>query len=90
MSKIQLLTAMAARPTRPSLSTVKFETIQHKDSKISARIGTFELSRDNGHVLVLKTPGLMAPSSRGVVPHLSPDQLVRVADLGWVHAPFEN
>ncbi|KAF8604829.1 tRNA-guanine transglycosylase [Ceratobasidium sp. AG-I] len=32
----------------------------------------------------------MAPSSRGVVPHLSQDQLSRVPNIGWIHAPFEN
>lgn len=90
MKKLQLLTAMTARSTRPSLSTVKFDLNQAPNSNTSARTGTFEVRRDEGNVLVFKTPGLMAPSSRGVVPHLSQDQLARVANLGWIHAPFEN
>ena len=90
MKKHLFRTATMARPTRPSLSTIKFESNQAKGPKPSARTGTLEIQRDEGNILVFKTPGLMAPSSRGVVPHLSQDQLSRVPDLGWIHAPFEN
>lgn len=90
MKKLQFLTAMSIRPTSPSLSTIKFEINQPVGSSTSARTGTLNVHRDEGNILVLKTPGLMAPSSRGVIPHLSQDQLARVPDLGWIHAPFEN
>ncbi|KAJ1300918.1 hypothetical protein OPQ81_003343 [Rhizoctonia solani] len=81
---------MAARPSPPTLSTISFSVINKPSPGSYSRTGSFTLNRDDGSSVTLNTPGLMAPSSRGVVPHLSQDQLVRVPDLGWIHAPFEN
>ncbi|KAF8714585.1 Queuine tRNA-ribosyltransferase, partial [Rhizoctonia solani] len=81
---------MAARPNRSSLSTVSFRVNSKSSSTPYSRTGTFTLHRDDGGSVTINTPGLMAPSSRGVVPHLSQDQLARVPNLAWIHTPFEN
>lgn len=81
---------MAARPNRPVLATLSFELNKQPHQDSYARTGLFKLCRDNGESLTVATPGLMAPSSRGVVPHLSQDQLSRIPDLNWIHVPFEN
>ncbi|KAL6309181.1 tRNA-guanine(15) transglycosylase-like protein [Sparassis latifolia] len=38
----------------------------------------------------MKTPGLIAATSRGVVPHLSRDHVKSTAAIRWVHIPFET
>ncbi|QRV98557.1 queuine tRNA-ribosyltransferase [Ceratobasidium sp. AG-Ba] len=81
---------MAARPVATSPAKIRFEVTKSISSDKFSRLATFELVRDNGDTLALRTPSLMAPSSRGVVPHLSSDQLPRVPGLTWVHAPFES
>ncbi|QRW13122.1 queuine tRNA-ribosyltransferase [Ceratobasidium sp. AG-Ba] len=81
---------MAARPVATSPAKIRFELTKSISSDKFSRLATFELVRDNGDTLALRTPSLMAPSSRGVVPHLSSDQLPRVPGLTWVHAPFES
>lgn len=81
---------MAARSNHPALSTVAFEIHKQSHPTSHARTGFFKLHRDNGDVISIHTPGLMAPSSRGVIPHLSQDQLARVPNLQWVHLPFES
>ncbi|QRV84500.1 hypothetical protein RhiJN_12516 [Ceratobasidium sp. AG-Ba] len=81
---------MAARPVATSPAKIRFEVTKSISSDKFSRLATFELVRDNGDTLALRTPNLMAPSSRGVVPHLSSDQLPRVPGLTWVHAPFES
>ncbi|KAJ7115491.1 tRNA-guanine(15) transglycosylase-like protein [Mycena crocata] len=53
------------------------------------RTGTLTLRR-HGTNIVLSTPGLMAATSRGVVPHLSRDQYARSVALRWIHLPFES
>ncbi|EUC63659.1 queuine tRNA-ribosyltransferase [Rhizoctonia solani AG-3 Rhs1AP] len=81
---------MAARPNLPALSTISFNVNQKLSQGSYSRTGTFILRRDDDSTVTLNTPGLMAPSSRGVIPHLSQDQLARVPHLGWIHVPFEN
>ncbi|CAE6482821.1 unnamed protein product [Rhizoctonia solani] len=81
---------MAGRPNLPALSTISFNVNQKLSQGSHSRTGTFILRRDDDSSVTLNTPGLMAPSSRGVIPHLSQDQLARVSHLGWIHVPFEN
>ncbi|KAK7039016.1 hypothetical protein VNI00_010408 [Paramarasmius palmivorus] len=55
-------------------------------SKFGPRLG--QLTYKNA--ISLPTPNLIAPTSRGVVPHLSRDNLLRTRSLSWVHVPFES
>ncbi|KAL0071158.1 hypothetical protein AAF712_001718 [Marasmius tenuissimus] len=42
----------------------------------------------NGTDLV--TPNLITPTSRGIVPHLSRDNLIRTSSVSWLHVPYES
>ncbi|KJA20345.1 hypothetical protein HYPSUDRAFT_142342 [Hypholoma sublateritium FD-334 SS-4] len=56
------------------------------------RLGTITLRRgaDTASSIIIATPGLLASTSRGAVPHLSRDH-VRITDaLRWVNVPFET
>lgn len=56
------------------------------------RLGSITLRRgaDTESNVTIATPGLLASTSRGAVPHLSRDH-VRITDaLRWVNVPFET
>ncbi|KAL0581655.1 hypothetical protein V5O48_000356 [Marasmius crinis-equi] len=38
----------------------------------------------------MPTPNLIAPTSRGVVQHLSRDNLLRTRSISWIHVPYES
>ncbi|KAF9269539.1 hypothetical protein L218DRAFT_953157 [Marasmius fiardii PR-910] len=38
----------------------------------------------------IPTPNLITPTSRGVVPHLSRDNVLRIPSITWVHVPYES
>ncbi|KAJ4473607.1 tRNA-guanine(15) transglycosylase-like protein [Lentinula aciculospora] len=40
--------------------------------------------------IAIDTPGLLVCSSRGVVPHLSRDNVTRTKGIRWIHVPFES
>lgn len=56
---------------------------------ISARRGRVTLIRP-GQTLEIHTPGIMAVTSRGVVPHLSGDHVATTDAIRWVHVPIES
>ncbi|KAG7095518.1 hypothetical protein E1B28_006256 [Marasmius oreades] len=38
----------------------------------------------------ITTPNLITPTSRGVVPHLSRDNVLRTQSISWIHVPYES
>ncbi|TFK45688.1 tRNA-guanine transglycosylase [Heliocybe sulcata] len=69
------------------MSTISF---QLSATSPGPRIGTLRLTRPDGTVLSLKTPGIVTATSRGVVPHLSPDLCAQTKAVRWVHVAFES
>ncbi|KAI0267388.1 tRNA-guanine(15) transglycosylase-like protein [Gloeopeniophorella convolvens] len=62
-----------------------------RTSTFSPRVGTVILHRHTEKTsLEVPTPGLIASSSRGVVPHLSRDHVRSSEAIKWVHIPFET
>ncbi|KAF9465051.1 hypothetical protein BDZ94DRAFT_1255195 [Collybia nuda] len=58
--------------------------------KFGPRIGSAVFRRPNGAELTIETPGMLASSSRGVIPHLSRDHHNLTKAIRWVHIPFET
>lgn len=60
-------------------------------SSFGPRLGSVSILReDDGPPLELKTPGLIATTSRGIVPHLSRDHVNLTESIRWVQLPFES
>ncbi|KAL1703351.1 tRNA-guanine(15) transglycosylase-like protein [Schizophyllum commune] len=73
-------------------ATVEF-TLLERGEILGPRLGTF-VKRSKGHpdsnAVEIATPGLIAMTSRGVVPHLSRDHARGSEAVRWVHVPFES
>lgn len=50
-----------------------------------ARLGVLEL---NG--IAIQTPNFIAPSSRGCVPHVTPDNLLQILAVAGIYTAFED
>jgi hypothetical protein len=67
-------------------------------SKFSPRLGQLTLTRPvhdsldggGGIDIDIPTPGLMCTTTRGVIQHLSRDNVKRTSCVKWVHVPFES
>ncbi|KDQ54042.1 hypothetical protein JAAARDRAFT_196811 [Jaapia argillacea MUCL 33604] len=60
-------------------------------STFSPRLGRVILSRpDDSTATDIETPGPITATSRGIVPHLSRDNLRATNAIRWVHIPFES
>ncbi|CAA7271251.1 unnamed protein product [Cyclocybe aegerita] len=57
---------------------------------IFRRPGLSSSSEPSQAQLEIKTPGIFATTSRGVVPHLSRDHQRRTGAIRWVNVPFET
>ncbi|KAJ3809990.1 tRNA-guanine(15) transglycosylase-like protein [Lentinula lateritia] len=55
------------------------------DSKFAPRVAKLLIRK-----VAIDTPGLLACTSRGVVPHLSRDNVIRTKGIRWIHVPFET
>ncbi|ESK95789.1 trna-guanine transglycosylase family protein [Moniliophthora roreri MCA 2997] len=55
-------------------------------SKFGPRVGQLTFK----DALTIPTPNILAPTSRGVVSHLSRDNLLRANSITWIHVPFES
>ena len=64
---------------------VAFE-IQSQEGEGKPRLGRLNVQGRK----TLETPGYIAVSSRGVVPHISPDVLASQTDIGGVHLALED
>ncbi|KAK7473254.1 hypothetical protein VKT23_001353 [Stygiomarasmius scandens] len=60
-------------------------TVSPTDSQFSPRIGTVT----HGSIQI-QTPGIITTTSRGVIPHLSLDNVLRTPSIQWIHVPFES
>ncbi|KAJ3496394.1 hypothetical protein NLJ89_g10491 [Agrocybe chaxingu] len=57
---------------------------------IFRRPGLSSSSEPSQAQLEIKTPGILATTSRGVIPHLSRDHQRRTGAIRWVNVPFET
>ncbi|KAJ3996306.1 tRNA-guanine(15) transglycosylase-like protein [Lentinula boryana] len=55
------------------------------DSKFGPRVAKLMIRK-----ITIDTPGILACTSRGVVPHLSRDNVIRTKGIRWIHVPFES
>jgi queuine tRNA-ribosyltransferase subunit QTRTD1 len=66
---------------------VLFQLLSHADPNVSGpRLGRLSLS----HRRDLETPNFFAVTSRGVVPHLTPDVISAHTQIGGVHMALED
>ncbi|KAF5319104.1 hypothetical protein D9611_014110 [Ephemerocybe angulata] len=69
-------------------------TINHtapKATRFAPRLGKLTFQRQKGQRLDLQTPGMLAMTSRGVVPHLSRDYYAQCErTLRWTNVVFES
>lgn len=48
------------------------------------------VQKAEGYDLEIESPGLIASTSRGVVPHLTRDHVEKSGSIKLVHIPFES
>ncbi|KAA1474474.1 tRNA-guanine transglycosylase [Dentipellis sp. KUC8613] len=76
-------------------TSFRFELLQadHDERNFGPRLGRATVQRaesDEPITLDVLTPGLIASTSRGLVPHMSRDSVDQTAAIRWVHVPFES
>jgi queuine tRNA-ribosyltransferase subunit QTRTD1 len=73
---------------RRAASTFSIQYVADAQSSgdMVSRVGSLELKGRR----VIETPGFLAITSRGVVPHLTPDVLAQYASFGGVHLALED
>ncbi|KAI0928194.1 hypothetical protein AcW2_004283 [Taiwanofungus camphoratus] len=83
---------MAGVPEFKPVSSLIFLPLLPGDLPLfGPRLGEVSIARSDGSTpLAVKTPGLIAATSRGVVPHLSRDHVRITKAIRWVHVPFES
>ncbi|KAI0040598.1 hypothetical protein FA95DRAFT_852071 [Auriscalpium vulgare] len=73
------------------MSTLRLDIESSSGTLFGPRLGKVSLQRDaEGSTLEILTPGLITSTSRGVVPHLSRNNVNATAAICWVHVPFES
>ncbi|KAF3912823.1 hypothetical protein AA313_de0202173 [Arthrobotrys entomopaga] len=70
----------------PDVAATTTTTTSTSTSISNARIGVLSLSKG----FTLPTPNYITPTSRGVVPHISPDNLERNTSVAGVHVALED
>ncbi|KAF8995186.1 tRNA-guanine(15) transglycosylase-like protein [Cyathus striatus] len=78
--------------TLPSVPVLQFSLLNPTSSlKFGPRIGTVVLKRPGteNHITI-STPGLLTTTSRGLIPHLSKDNIRLTEAIRWVGVPFET
>jgi queuine tRNA-ribosyltransferase subunit QTRTD1 len=63
-----------------------FEILSNSDPTSGARLGRLAVEGRKA----LETPGFIAVTSRGVVPHMTPDVIAAHAQFGGVHMALED
>ena len=75
---------------RQAMSSLKFD-LRNTEQHFGPRLGAVTFEREDGSVLLeIRTPGLIAATSRGVVPHLSREHTSLTEAVRWVELPFES
>jgi queuine tRNA-ribosyltransferase accessory subunit len=70
-----------------TIRKVLFEVLSHVDPNVvGSRLGRLCVHGRKD----LETPNFMAVSSRGVVPHISPDVLAANTKIGGIHIALED
>ncbi|KAF8892620.1 tRNA-guanine(15) transglycosylase-like protein [Infundibulicybe gibba] len=72
------------------MSSLNFILASPVSSKFGPRLGSLIIQRPNHPDQKIATPGLLASTSRGVIPHLSRDHYAATSSVQWVHVPFES
>jgi queuine tRNA-ribosyltransferase subunit QTRTD1 len=67
-------------------TNLSFEILSNPDSTSGARLGRLAIEGRKA----LETPGFIAVTSRGVVPHMTPDVVAAHAQFGGVHMALED
>lgn len=57
---------------------------------LGPRLGRLSLLRSGSGSIDIPTPNLWAHTSRGVVPHMTRDNVARSSAITGVHIPFES
>jgi queuine tRNA-ribosyltransferase len=69
------------------LKRVSFEILSHVDpDNASSRLGRLSVKQRKD----LPTPNFIAVSSRGVIPHMTPDVIISSSQIGGVHMALED
>lgn len=73
-------------------SDASFHRVLYSHSRgiYGPRLGRAAVKKASGSEIKIDTPGLLASTSRGVVPHLTQDHIGRTDAVKWVHVPFET
>lgn len=61
-------------------------TLDESDEDSKARLGRFSIRERN----LIETPNFLAVTSRGVVPHITPDVILEHTSFGGVHMALED
>lgn len=75
------------------MSTFAFSVSTTETPVFGPRIGQVTLRRDEHESTIpisIPTPGIITATSRGVVPHLSWDNVARTQAIRWVNVPFHT
>lgn len=54
------------------------------------RLGQLLVKKSSTAEIELETPNFLASTSRGTVPHLTPDNLRKLSTAKMIHVPFES
>lgn len=87
--KYNLSTVLRFVFTMPSEIARKlaFEVLGHVDpSIIRARLGKLSIAER----IDVETPNFLAVSSRGVIPHMTPDVIAATSKIGGIHMALED
>lgn len=80
--------------TITSPSSISSSDSSQKKPEFGPRLGAFTLKRRESHgssdVIRIETPGMICGASRGIVKHLSRDNVARAKEVEWIHVPFED
>jgi queuine tRNA-ribosyltransferase subunit QTRTD1 len=66
--------------------SMAFEILKNIDHNVSARLGRLAIKGRK----VLETPNFLAVSSRGVLPHMTPDVIIASTRIEGVHMALED
>lgn len=70
--------------------TFHVRSIASGKSGARTRLGRLTISRENSSPVELSTPTLWTYTSRGVVPHLTRDNVLKSPAIKGIHIPLES
>lgn len=76
-----------------SVPKFDFELQSAPAEKFGPRLGNITIRRpsvDERIEIDIPTPSIICTTTRGVITHLSNDNVLRTAAIKWIHVPFES